>query len=85
MSKKVFFYMVLDLIGIGITLLIRNFLLGALGVVSISWVQSVLVLIVNLAAIAVCLFIIFFFLLYWWSDRKWTAIKNRFRKRVNKR
>lgn len=84
MSKKVFFYMVLDLIGIRITLLIRNFLLGVLGVVSISWVQSVLVLIVNLAAIAVCLFIIFFFLLYWWSDRKWTAIKKIFKRRFRK-
>ena len=84
MSKKVFFYMVLDLIGIGITLLIRNFLLGVLGVVSISWVQSVFVLIVNLAAIAACLFIIFFFLLYWWSDRKWTAIKSNFRRKFRK-
>lgn len=85
MSKKVFFYMVLDLIGIGITLLARSFLLSTLGIISVSWVQSVLVLIINLAAIAVCLFIIFFFLLYWWSDRKWTAIKNHFRKRVKKR
>ena len=85
MSKKVFFYMILDLIGVGIILLIRGFILGALGVISVSWLHSGLVLIINLAAIAVCLFIIFFFLLYWWSDRKWTAIKNHFRKRVNKR
>lgn len=84
MSKKVFSYMVLDLIGIGITLLVRSFLLGSLGIISVSWVQSVLVLIINLAAIAVCLFIIFFFLLYWWSDRKWTAIKKNFKRRFRK-
>lgn len=76
--------MVLDLIGVGIILLIRRFILGVLGVVSISWVQSVLVLLINLAAIAVCLFIIFFFLLYWWSDRKWTAIKKAFRRKFKK-
>jgi len=84
MSKKVFFYMILDLIGVGIILLIRGFLLGALGVVSVSWLHSGLVLIINLAAITVCLFIIFFFLLYWWSDRKWTAIKKSFRRKFRK-
>ena len=76
--------MVLDLIGLGLTLLIRSFLLGALGIVSVSWLHSGLVLIINLAAIAVCLFIIFFFLLYWWSDRKWTAIKSNFRRKFRK-
>lgn len=84
MSKKVFFYMILDLVGVGITLLVRRFILSALGIVSISWLHSGLVLIINLAAIAVYLFIIFFFLLYWWSDRKWTAIKKAFRRKFKK-
>lgn len=73
--------MILDLIGIGIALLVRGLLCNVLTVISELWLQSILVIVVNIACIAVCLFIIFFFLLYWWSDRKWTNIKRKFRKK----
>lgn len=83
MSKKVLFYMILDLIGIGIALLVRWVLCNIFTDISELWLQSILVIAANIAFIAVCLFIIFFFLLYWWSDRKWTNIKKKFKK--NKR
>lgn len=84
MSKKVFFYMILGLIGVGIILLIRGLLLGALGAVSVSWLHSGLVILINFATTAIVLFIVFFFLLYWWSDRKWTKIKKKFQKKFRK-
>ena len=80
MSKKVLFYMGLDLIGIGITLLVRALLCNTCANITDPMLQSAALFIINIASVAVCLFIIFFFLLYWWSDRKWTSIKKRFRK-----
>ena len=81
MSKKVRFYMMLDLIGIGITFLVRALLLGAANIITGPWLQIGLIFVINIATIAVCLFIVFFFLLYWWSDKKWTNIKQRFKKK----
>ena len=78
MSKKVLFYLTLDLIGGVITLIIRSLLCNAFIAIPDLWMQSVLNLAVNIASGAVILFIIFFFLLYWWSDRKWTRIKKKF-------
>lgn len=81
MSKKVLFYLVLDLIGVVITLIIRGFLCKAFIVIPDLWMQSILTLAVNIATGAVILFIIFFFLLYWWSDRKWKNIKKKLTER----
>jgi len=81
MSKKVRFYMLLDLVGIGITFLVRALLLGVAGMIAVQWLYIGLVIVINIATIAVCLFILFFFLLYWWSDKKWTNIKQRFKKK----
>ena len=81
MSKKVRFYMMLDLIGVGITFLIRALLLSIANMFTTPWLHIMLVIVINVAAIAVCLFILFFFLLYWWSDKKWTDIKRRFKKK----
>ena len=81
MSKKVRFYMMLDLIGVGITFLARALLLYTTNMVTVPWLHVGLVIVINIATIAVCLFILFFFLLYWWSDKKWTNIKQRFKKR----
>ena len=81
MSKKVRFYLILDLVGIGITLLVRAVLCGKLSGVSEPLLQSGFIIIVNVASVAICVFIVFFFLLYWWSDRKWTALKRKFKKK----
>ena len=81
MSKKVRFYMMLDLIGVGITFLARALLLYATNMVTVPWLHVGLVIVINITTIAVCLFILFFFLLYWWSDKKWTNIKQRFKKK----
>ena len=81
MSKKVLFYMILDLIGIGITFIVRGLLRGSFARITEPWLQSALVIAVNIITAAVCLFIIFFFLLYWWSDKKWTAVKKKFGKK----
>ena len=81
MSKKVRFYMILDLVGVGITFLARALLLGTANMVTVPWLHIGLIIIINIATIAVCLFIVFFFLLYWWSDKKWTNIKAKFKKK----
>lgn len=81
MSKKVRFYMVLDLIGIAITVLVRTLLCSAFARISDQLIQSILVIAVNIVCVAICLFIVFFFLLYWWSDKKWTNIKRKFKKK----
>jgi len=82
MSKKVLFYMTLDLIGIGITLLARAGLCNLVySQLSDQFICTILTLAVNIASIGICLFIVFFFLLYWWSDKKWTNIKQRFKKK----
>ena len=81
MSKKVKFYLVLDLIGAGIALIIRALLCNAVMLISESMLQMALIVIINVITILVLLFIVFFFLLYWWSDRKWTGIKNKFKKK----
>ena len=75
MSKKVLFYLVLDLIGVVITLIIRSLLCNAFITIPDLWMQSALNLAVNIASGVVILFIILFFLLYWWSDRKWESTK----------
>ena len=80
MSKKVLFYMILDLIGIGIALISRYLLCNTFSSISDPLLQSALILAVNVIFTVVCLFILFFFLLYWWSDRKWTKIKRKFKK-----
>ena len=79
MSKKVIFYLFLDLIGVGITLLVRMLLCNAAIGVSDPFIQNVIVLIINVVAIAICLFVLFFFLLYWWADRKWKSVKKNLR------
>ena len=79
MSKKVIFYLFLDLIGVGITLLVRMLLCNAAIGVSDTFIQNVIVLIINVVAITICLFVLFFFLLYWWSDRKWKSVKKNLR------
>ena len=81
MSKKVLFYMVIDSSAIGITLLIRALLCGAFSGVSEPLLQGVFMIVVNTVCIAICAFIVFFFLLYWWSDKKWTDIKRKFKKK----
>lgn len=81
MSKKVVFYLILDLIGVGITLFIRWVLCDAMTGVSDPFIKSVIMLTINGISIAVCLFILFFFLLYWWSDKKWANIKQKFKKK----
>lgn len=81
MSRKVKFYMMLDVIGVGITLLVRMLLCHFIQLIPEPWVQIGLSIMLNIVSIAICLFIVFFFFLYWWSDRKWTNIKSKFRKR----
>jgi hypothetical protein len=81
MSKKVRFYLILDLIGIGIALLIRFLLCRSFAVITELWIQGALCIAVNVICVAVCLFIVFFFLLYWWSDITWTNIKNKVKKK----
>jgi len=81
MSRKVKFYMMLDLIGIGITLLVRMLLCRFIQFIPEPWMQSGLSIMLNIVCVAICFIIVFFFFLYWWSDRKWTDIKIKFRKR----
>lgn len=80
MSEKVLFYLVLDLIESIITLILRSLLCNTFTTIPVLWMQSILTLAVNIAAVTVVLFIIFFFLLYWWSDRKWSNLKKTFKK-----
>lgn len=79
MSKKVRFYMILDLAGIGVIFIFRVLLLSLANMVTFHWIKIGLVIVINVVTIAVCLFVVFFFLLYWWSDKKWTNIKRKFR------
>ena len=81
MSKKVRFYLILDFIGIAIAFCIRTLLCNAFADISEQFIQNGITIAVNIVFGIVCLFIIFFFLLYWWSDRKWTNIKRKFKKR----
>ena len=81
MSKKVRFYMFLDIIGIGLTLFFRFVCINrVLPIITDVRLQKVAVIFSNIGTIAMCLFIVCCFLLYWWSDRKWTKIKQRFKK-----
>ena len=80
MSKKVLFYLVLDLIGVAITALIGKYLCEISDAVTNPWVSNGIALAVNFLCACVAIFIIFFFLLYWWSDRNWSKIKNKFKK-----
>ena len=77
MSRKVKFYLMLDVVGIGIVLLIRRLLVNAVLLISDQWLQTIILIIINGLFVATCLSIVFFFLLYWWSDKKWTDIKNK--------
>ena len=78
MSKKVFFYMVLDSIRIALSVFIGKWLCKMSDAVTNPWVSNGISLIINFLCVLVCIFIIFFFLLYWWLDRKWRRIKKRF-------
>lgn len=82
MSKKVLFYLSLDLVGIGITIIVHLLLCKFVYWLALDHLfTTLLLLVVHIVAGAVYLFIIFFFLLYWWSDRKWTAIKRKYRRK----
>lgn len=76
MSKKVFFYMILDSVGIALTLLCRKWLFTAIGN---SFFSGIAIIVINIFCAIIFLIIVFFFLLYWWSDRKWSRIKKRFK------
>lgn len=80
MSKKVMFYMILDIIGIAIAWAVRYFLYELVRNVQEQWLRAGFVVLSNIAFFTVCLFIAFFFLLYWWSDRKWTRIKKKLKR-----
>ena len=82
MSKKVLFYLVLDLIGITLTAFIGKYLCETSDAVTNPWVSNGISLIINFLCACVTIFIIFFFLLYWWSDRKWSRIKKKLRKYI---
>lgn len=80
MSKKVLFYMILDVIGIAIAWTVRCFLCELACNVQEQWLQTGVVVVINVAFFTICLFIVFFFLLYWWSDRKWARLKKKIKK-----
>lgn len=84
MSQKVRFYLILDLIGVGITFLVRWLLVRAIHLIGEPWIQTMCIVLANVATVAVCLFILFFFLLYWWSDKKWTKVQQKFRRKKTK-
>ena len=75
MSEKVKIYLILDLIGVGTTLIIRAILCSLVILIPETSLQMILLAAINIITICVLLFILFFFLLYWWSDKKWTAVK----------
>ena len=79
MSKKVLFYLVLDSLGIALTIFIGKWLCEMCDAVTNLWVSNGISLIINFLCACVTIFIIFFFLLYWWSDRKWSKIKRWFK------
>ena len=79
MSKKVLFYLVLDSFGIALTAFIGKWLCEMSDAVTKPWVSNGISLFINFLCACVTVFIIFFFLLYWWSDRKWSKIKKRFK------
>lgn len=78
MSKKVFFYMVLDLAGIALTVMCGKWLCNLCTAIDNSFFSDAFIFIVNIVCVFVCLFILFFFLLYWWSDGTWSKIKGYF-------
>lgn len=80
MSKKVFLYLILDLLGIGLIFLVGTLMRNAVGGLSESWLQCGLLILIHAICGTLCLVILFFFFLYWWSDRKWCVIKKKWRK-----
>ncbi len=81
MSKRVLFYLILDLFGAGLVYLLRMGLCSLIFCVSDSWLRILLFLTVDVVMVAILGVILFFFLLYWWSDKQWEKIKRRFRRR----
>ena len=72
--------MILDIIGIAIAWTVRCFLCELACNVQEQWLQTGIVVVINVAFFTICLFIVFFFLLYWWSDRKWARLKKKIKK-----
>ncbi len=81
MSKKVFCWLIVDLIFAGgVTLgciLLGHAIAQHMGNAVAAKGVSVLFTAIYCVVDAITLF---YFLLYWWSDRKWTAIKRKFKK-----
>jgi hypothetical protein len=87
MSKKVFKWLIADIIfAIIITygiIFVKKFI-----AIRFDSMQTQMIIHKSGTVISIIadLIILFWFLLYWWSDRKWTNIKNKFNKiRNNKK
>ena len=84
MSKKVLFYMLLDLAGIALTGLCGKWLCSLCTARGDSFFSSVVIFAINIFCVLICAFVLFVFLLYWWSDRTWSKIKRRFGRKDGK-
>ncbi len=81
MSKKIFVHLLIDLVIVGIVtiiyLVLKQFIYG----MQLDVLGQVLQLIVMVLYISFDVVVFFFFLLYWWSDKKWTYIKRKLKKK----
>ena len=69
MSIKVFLYLILDLLGIGLIFLVGTLMRNAVGGLSESWLQCEMLILIHAICGTLCLVILFFFFLYWWSEK----------------
>ena len=75
MSKKVKTALVWDLVVIAVITAIYLLLLHMAGYISHDTLNLALKIILSFVYIIADSIVLFFFLLYWWSDIKWTQVK----------
>ena len=82
MSKKVFHWLIVDIVFAAIVTLVIIWLGNVISTrIDDETIKDVIFVVKTAIWIIVDLIVLFYFLLYWWSDRKWTNIKNQFKKR----
>lgn len=80
MSEKVIKHMVVDTIIILVVTALFLLLKHYIGFVSEMWIRNALTVILYAFYAITDGIVVFFFMFYWWSDVKWTRIKNGFKK-----
>ena len=85
MSKKVLKWLIADIIiAVAVTFLVIWLGNAASNIVDNETARTVIFYVKTALWIVIDLIVLFWFLLYWWSDRKWTNIKNKFKKTKEK-